>query len=78
MATRKFKILVSRAQSGPWTEALGDTDLEDARQQQDPLPIQQFSFSTSHEIRFIRFQILSFWGTGGGLQYFELQYFGKN
>ena len=59
--------------SGPWEEALGKTALEDSRQQEDPLPLQEFVFSSPQEIRFIKFILLSNWGSpneGGGLQYF--------
>ena len=72
-SAKKFKILVSMSLSGPWEEALGKTELEDSRQQEDPLPLQEFVFSSPQEIRFIKFILLSNWGSpneGGGLQYF--------
>ena len=51
-ATRLFKILVSSKIKGPWVEALGETELEDGRKQSNPLPIQEFLFSSILETRF--------------------------
>ena len=46
-------------------------ELEDSRQQEDPLPLQTFTFNPI-SARFVKFEITSFYGTGGGLQYFNV------
>ena len=45
-------------------ETLNDTTLTE-----DPLPLQNFSI-TPTEGRFVKFELLTFYGKGGGLQYF--------
>ena len=45
--------------------------LADSRQDQDPLPLQQFALDTeAKDKRFVQFKIEEWWGRGGGLQYF--------
>ena len=46
-------------------------DLEDTRHQ-DPEPLQQLMFDNSAVVRFIKFELLEFYGNGGGLQYFAV------
>ena len=47
--------------------------LEDSRQDQDPLPLQQFALNTeAKDKRFVQFKIEEWWGHGGGLQYFSI------
>ena len=61
---------LSVSSAGPWT-AVHSGELEDSRQQQDPLPLQ--TFSVQGYARFVKFHITSFHGTyGGGLQYFNV------
>ena len=43
--------------------------LNDTRLAEDPLPLQNFSITPS-EGRFVKFELLTFYGKGGGLQYF--------
>ena len=63
---------MSHAESGPWIPVL-DTELEDSRQQQDPQPLQLISLKDRNIMaQFIQFELLSWWGKGGGLEYFDI------
>ena len=44
--------------------------LPDSRHQ-NPVPSVNFAFPKA-SVRFVRFEILDFWGKGGGLQFFEV------
>ena len=70
-STKKFRILGSTTNNGPWQELLV-ANLEDSRQQ-DPPPLQQLMFANSAVVRFIKFELLEFYGKGGGLQYFAIE-----
>ena len=69
-STRKFKLLGSSEQNGPWRELLL-ADLVDSRNQDLP-PVETRTFVSSTVVRFIKFELLAFWGKGGGLQYFKV------
>ena len=69
-STRKFKLLGSSEQNGPWRELLL-ADLVDSRNQDLP-PVETRTFVSSTVVRFIKFELLAFWGNGGGLQYFKV------
>jgi len=69
-STKKFRILGSANNSGPWQELLV-ANLEDTRRQ-DPEPLQQLMFDNSAVVSFVKFELLEFYGLGGGLQYFAL------
>ena len=73
-ATKEFKVSISNYQAGPWNEVVYET-LEDSRNQTDPLPVQTFPFSLPFEVtaRFVKFNLISWYGEGGGLQYFALK-----
>ena len=58
------------SQDGPWKIVLQKT-LGDSRKQKDPLPIQEFPIFPV-EARFVKFELVSFFGNGGGLQYFNI------
>ena len=66
-STKKFRILGSDTEDGPWQELLV-ADLEDSRQQKPP-PLQHLMFENSAAVSFIKFELLEYYGTGGGLQY---------
>ena len=68
-STKKFRILGSTTNNGPWQELLV-ANLEDSRQQNPP-PLQQLMFANSAVVSFIKFELLEFYGYGGGLQYFS-------
>ena len=45
--------------------------LDDSRKQTDPLPEQEFSIPPTQG-RFVKFELVSYYGHGGGLQYFNI------
>ena len=50
-----------------------DTELEDSRRQTDPLPLQTIALDTGMvTAQFVKFELVSWWGNGGGLQYFHI------
>ena len=66
--TKEFIILGSKNKDGPW-EALLEGQLNDTRGQAAPLL--NFNFEEPVEIKFLKFELVSYWGWyGGGLQYF--------
>ena len=69
-STKGFTVSFSTSSAGPWNVAASG-ELEDSRQQEDPLPLQTFTFNPI-SARFVKFEITSFYGTGGGLQYFNV------
>ena len=60
----------SLSPNGPWHEVL-DESISDSRQQEKPLPVQKFNFD-SMTARFVKFEVVSWYGAGGGLLYFNL------
>ena len=65
-STKEFKIHSSDDLKGPWDEILHET-LEDSREM-DVVPLKEFKIKKK-VARFIKFNMLSFYGDGGGLQY---------
>ena len=71
-ATKTFQIFGSLQENGPWTPLLkGDL--------KDPFPagaaaptVEVFNLKKAAEVKFLRFDIDSFWGVGGGLDYFAV------
>ena len=59
-----------KSEDGPWKMVLQKT-LDDSRKHIDPLPLQEFSI-TSTKGRFVKFELVSYYGLGGGLQYFNI------
>ena len=57
--------------SESWTEIL-DKTLEDSRKTEDPLQLQWFPLENEVTSQFIKFELLTWWGWGGGLQYFDI------
>ena len=70
-STKKFRILGSSTNNGPWQELLV-ADLEDSRHQNPP-PLQQLMFENSAAVSFIKFELLGYYGQSGGLQYFAIE-----
>ena len=68
-STKKFRVLGSDTKDGPWEELLVSGDLEDSRRQSPP-PLQQLKLTKSADVSFIKFELLKYYGHGGGLQYF--------
>ena len=58
-------------EKGPW-QTLVEDELADTRHK--PAALLNFTFENPVEIKFLKFELVSFWGTGaeagGGLQYF--------
>ncbi len=61
----------SKNKNGPWEEILDET-LLDSRNQPNPLDLQSFSFEAV-TAGFVKFEVLSWYGNGGGLQYFNIE-----
>ena len=74
-STKRFKVLGSANNNGPWKELL-EANLEDARHQTPP-PVHQLMFANPAVVSFIEFELLEYWGAGGGLQYFAPIYRAK-
>ena len=70
---KEFKVFLSKT-DGDWGDAVVHGTLGDSRrsrQKPNPRPVKRFPF-TKTEARFVRFQQNSFYGDGGGLQYFAV------
>ena len=67
--TNKFKIFTSTSRSGPWIEILIG-NLPDARNV-STVPVLQFYLAGPLTTQHVMFQIESYYGEGGGLQYFS-------
>jgi len=70
-STKTFRLSVSLDLSEPWTRVL-ETSLEDSRRQQDPLPLQVLHLKERVKAQFIKFDLLEWYGYGGGLQYMDI------
>ena len=69
-STKKFRILGSATNSGPWQELLvADLDFEASSP-----PLQRLIFANSAVVSFIKFELLEYHGSyGGGLLYFAIE-----
>ena len=38
----------------------------------EPQPLETFNFPSPREVRFIKFEVVTFYGNGGGLQFFDV------
>ena len=73
-------------ESGPWSKVLEES-LDDSRQQQDPLPVhvfplerkakdlprQDYNLEERFVAQFLKFDLLDWYRSGGGLQYLDIQ-----
>ena len=67
--TKDFRVSGSRDENGPW-ETLVEDQLVDTTGGK-PASLLNFTFKDPVTIKYIKFELVSFWGTtGGGLQYF--------
>jgi len=71
-STKRFRLSVSQSQAGPWQNVL-ETTLVDSRRQNDPLPLQLINLQAEATGQFLKFELLEWYGLGGGLQYFDIQ-----
>jgi len=69
--TKQFSVSISLSSEAPWEQVL-QASLADPRAQTDPLPLQTFRFPEM-TARFVQFNLSSWYGWGGGLQYFRLK-----
>ena len=67
--TQQFTISISDKLDGQWTDILTAT-LPDARNV-SPVPVLNFDLEKEVETQYLRFQVDTYYGTGGGLQYFS-------
>ena len=72
--SKEFQVSISHYSAGPWSSVVHET-LEDSRDQDDPLPVLTFPLSSDIKVtaRFVKFNLISWYGYGGGLQYFHLK-----
>ena len=69
-ATKRFRVVGAQEEEGPWSLLL-EASLEDSRSQKIP-PVQTLMLDHQHQHnRYIKFELLEFWGVGGGLQFFS-------
>ena len=67
-ATKGFRILGSSNEDGPW-ETLLEDELADTRGW-TAATLTNFTLEEPVEVQFLKFDLVSYWGVGGGLQYF--------
>ena len=70
--TKRFRLLGSADDSadGSW-ETILEENLEDSSDQTPP-PTLELIFQDVAVVRFVKFEMLEFWGEGGGLQHFAV------
>ena len=66
-ATKEFRVSGSKNENGPW-QTFVEGHLNDTMGKAAPLL--NFNFEEPAEIQFIKFDLVSFWGAGGAIQYF--------
>merc|ERR1712192_32718 len=78
-ATKEFRVSSSRNQNGPW-QTLVEDELEDTTGSvEKPASLFNFTFAEPVEVQFLKFDLISNWGSaGGGLQYLKSQMPTKN
>merc|ERR1712198_246919 len=71
--TNEFKVYLSESENGPWTEVLHDnlTDPRGTNPLEASVPPRIFNLPNPTCGQYVRFQIISWYGLGGGLQYFS-------
>ena len=72
--TKAFSIFISEKPEGPWEKVL-NASLKDARNV-SPVPIETFNLPNKVSAKYVMFQVDSYYGAHGGLQY--LSPFGNN
>ena len=70
------RLYSGQCKEGPWTKVL-EKELEDPREQQDPLPLQVINLDKEATGQFLKFELLSWWGWNGGLMYFSIYHADK-
>lgn len=67
-STEGFVFSTKMQEPDPWTSIV-ESKLPDRRQTNDPVPLNFFFFNQVNA-RLVKFEVMSFYGRGGGLQYF--------
>ena len=67
-STKGFKVSGSRNENGPW-QPLVENELEDTSEFK-PASLLNFTFDNPVQIQFLKFEVVSYWISGGALQYF--------
>lgn len=67
--TNQFKIFTSTLSSGPWDEILSNNLPDATNVNVTDVPTLQFALGSPVTAQFVKFQITSFYGKGGGLQF---------
>ena len=72
-ATRAFQVFGSlQEKNGQWTQLLKG-EFKNPFPDGAPAPtVEVFNLKKAAEVKFLRFDIDSFWGVGGGLDYFAV------
>ena len=70
---KDIKVSISKTKTGPW-EQVFNTTLEDSRNQTEPIPLQKFKINNNKTTHFIKVEVPTFFGKGGGLKYFKATY----
>ena len=70
-----MQYFISESLDGFWGDPIVNETLED-RLQEDHLPLESFYFDPKYG-RYAKFEIVDFYGRGGGLQFFNMIYEGK-
>ena len=66
--TRGFKVSGANNSNGPW-QTLLEEELVDTTGNK-AASLLDFTFEEAVEVQYLRFDLVSYWGAGGGLQYF--------
>ena len=71
-STKEFRVSGSMNENGPWETLLEDQLVDTTFSGGNyPASLRNFTFEDPVEIQFLKFDLISFWGSaGGGLQYF--------
>ena len=67
-ATKGFLVSGSLDSNGPWKTLIQDELIDTTGGRSADLP--NFTMDKPVKIKFLKFELVSFWGEGGGLQYF--------
>ena len=67
--TKDFKVFLGFGATGPWMQVLKQT-LPDSRNL-EPVPPRTYEITPTFA-RYVKFELLSYWGYGGGLQFFTV------
>ena len=74
-ATKKFRVSGSSNAEGPWVTLLEEELIHTLSSKKESL--RNITFAEPVEAQYLKFDLVSFWGDGGGLQYFAaVPYFG--